>query len=114
MTAYLWLLKYLIPFIMGGLLFGGAAWKIQGGRLDSCKATQQLCLSANIDNTKTIEMMKEEAKKADKSCSDRLISKDQTIKKLKEIDNMRGKDETNNDNSTDDIYNALNGMWDNK
>ena len=98
------------------MLFGGGAWKIQGMRLDSCKKNEAVCLTANAENTKTITAQKAEIKKATESCSARITSKDNTIKKLKQIDNLSGtggkKNEATGVSSGDDILDALNGgMW---
>lgn len=109
-----YLIKWGIPFIIGGMLAGGAAWKIQGMRLDSCKSTATACLSANVENDKTIKALQADVDKADKTCQQRLASKDATIRKLKEIDDLRGRDETNPD-SGNPLRDAVNGMWrDNK
>lgn len=108
--TYLWLLKYILPFIIGGLLFGGTAWKIQGARLDSAKAKVSSCMDANKSNIESIEQLKKEIEGSNKSCQERLASKDLTIKRLKEIDKLRGKDE-NNPSSGDTLLDALNGMF---
>lgn len=110
MTAYLWLLKYIIPFVVGAVIFGGAAWEIQGVRLDKAKATLTVCTDANAENTATIAAQKAEIEKAGKSCQERLASKDSTIKKLKQIDDLRGIHETNHATGND-LRDALNGMW---
>jgi hypothetical protein len=112
--AFLWEYKfYIASFIIGGMLFGGGVWKIQGMRLDSCKKNCLVCLTANAENTKTITAQKAEIAKANKSCASRVDSKDKTIKKLKQIDNLSGtggkKDETTGVSSGDDILDALNG-----
>ena len=115
--AFLWQYKfYIASFIIGGMLIGGGAWKIQGQRLDVCKTQQKVCVSANEENSKTIIALKAEVKKATESCSARITSKDNTIKKLKQIDNLSGaggkKNETTGVSSGDDILDALNGgMW---
>lgn len=109
--AFLWQYKfYIASFVIGGMLFGGGAWKIQGMRLDTCKKNEAVCLTANAENTKTITAQKAEIKKATESCSARITSKDNTIKKLKQIDNLGGKkNEATGVSSGDDILDALNG-----
>jgi len=115
--AFLWEYKfYIASFIIGGMLFGGGAWKIRGIQVDSCKKKEAVYLTANAENTKTITAQKAEIKKATESCSARITSKDNTIKKLKQIDNLSGaggkKNETTGVSSGDDILDALNGgMW---
>jgi predicted Ser/Thr protein kinase len=111
MFPYWTFLKYGIPFLIGAVVFGGAAWKIQGMRLDTCKKTEAVCLTANVENTKTITALQTEVAKGNKTCEQRLASKDSTIKRLKQIDNLRGKDETNHATGND-LRDALNGLWD--
>lgn len=122
MTAILTFLgsywKYIVPFIIGGLLFGGGAWKIQGMRLDSCKKNEAVCLTANAENAKTITAQKAEIKKVTESCSARIKSKDKAIRKLKEIDNLKPGEVSNatgnntlGSNSGDSILDALAGMF---
>jgi len=114
MFPYWTLIKYGIPFIIGAMIFGGAAWKIQGVRLDNAKAFVVACESANKENIVTIEQLKKQAESFNKACEARLASKDGTIKKLRDIDALRGKDEKT-PTSGDPIRDALNGMWnDNK
>lgn len=110
MTAYLWLLKYIIPFIIGAVIFGGAAWKIQGIRLDNAKAAVVVCEQANSENTKTIELMKVEIEKNSLSCGKKLAGKDATINRLRQIDSLEVKGEKVVD-SGDAILDELNRMW---
>jgi hypothetical protein len=117
--AFLWQYKfYIASFIIGGMLFGGGAWKIQGMRLDSCKKNEAVCLTANAENAKTITAQKAEIKKATESCSARINSKDKAIRKLKEIDNLKPGEVSNatdnntvGSNSGDSILDALAGMF---
>jgi len=116
MFPYWTLIKYGIPFLIGVVIFGGAAWKIQGQRLDVCKTQQKVCVSANAENTLTIAAQKAEIEKLNKSCSARIESKNQTIRKLKQIDELNGgkTDEKGNpgtDSGGDDILCELNGMF---
>lgn len=110
MTAYLWLLKYVIPFVVGAVIFGGAAWKIQSIRLDNAKAAVVVCEQANSENTKTIELMKVEIEKNSLSCSKKLAGKDATINRLRQIDSLEVKGEKVVD-SGDAILDELNRMW---
>ncbi len=106
-----------IAICVGLLAVGfGSAWKIQGLRLDVCKKNEAVYLTANAENTLTIAAQKAEIEKLNKSCTARIASKDQTIRKLKQIDNLSGaggkKNETTGVSSGDDILDALNGgMW---
>lgn len=109
---YWTLFKYGIPFIIGGLLFGGAAWKYQGARLDSCQTKQQVCADANAENTKTITALQAEIAKGNQICQERLASKDRAINSMRTIDGMKGKkDEKGQVASDDPILNSLNGMF---
>ena len=119
--AFLWEYKfYIASFIIGGMLFGGGAWKIQGVRLDNAKATLTVCESANKENSITIEQLKVEAKSLNKSCEARIKSKDTVIKRLKDIDALTsenistGEDtanETVDNHNSDAIVSELNVMF---
>lgn len=119
MTAYLWLLKYIIPFVVGAVIFGGAAWEIQGARLDKAKATLTVCTDANKENSITIEQLKEQAKSLNKSCDARIKSKDTVIKRLKDIEaltseNISTGEDTNeavDNHNSDAIVSELNVMF---
>jgi len=120
MFPYWTFLKYGIPFLIGAVVFGGAAWKIQGVRLDNAKATLTVCESANKENSITIEQLKVEAKSLNKSCEARIKSKDTVIKRLKDIDALTsenistGEDtanETVDNRNSDAIVSELNVMF---
>jgi hypothetical protein len=114
MFPWFTVIKYGIPFLIGAMIAGGAAWKIQGVRLDSCRSTEQACLSANAENTKAITALQADITKGNKTCQERIASKDSAIKRLRDIDNMRGKDDKKVDaNSGDPILSELLRMWDN-
>jgi len=104
--------KYGIPFIIGGMLFGGFMWKIQDWRYSGDRAKLGACESANIENDTTILALKDSILKADKSCSERLANKDSTIKRLRDIDNLRGYDEAKPD-SGNPLRDQLNIMFGN-
>jgi hypothetical protein len=103
-------LKYIIPFVVGLSLGLGTAWKIQGWRYGGDRDKLVACEAANLTNQNAISNLKKDAAKGAESCEKRIKAKDDTIKKLKNIDNLRGKDEKNPD-SGDAIRDALNGMW---
>lgn len=119
--AFLWEYKfYIASFIIGGMLIGGGAWKIQGQRLDVCKTQQKVCVSANEENSKTITAQKAEIEKGNKSCEARIKSKDTVIKRLKDIDALTsenistGEDtanETVDNHNSDAIVSELNVMF---
>ena len=113
------LLKYGIPALVVVLL-GIALWA-QTQRLDSAKAkivtiTEQLSICQNV-NTTTVESCKkvsDDAKKAVTTCDKRLALKDETIRKLREINNMGGGSINANNNapsSGDSVLDALNSMF---
>lgn len=110
MFPYWTLMKYGIPFIIGAVIFGGSAWKIQSIRLDNAKAAVVVCEQANSENTKTIELMKVEIEKNSLSCSKKLAGKDATINRLRQIDSLEVKGEKVVD-SGDAILDELNRMW---
>jgi hypothetical protein len=88
----------------------GVAWSWQGARLDVCKKDNQVCVQANAENVATIDALKAEIAKGNKACEARLKSKDKALKRIQEIDKMRGKDEKNPD-SGNPLRDALNGMF---
>lgn len=88
----------------------GIAWSWQGARLDAVKTEMKVCKDANAENTATIDALKAEIAKGNKACDARLKSKDKALKRIQEIDKMRGKDEKNPD-SGNPLRDALNGMF---
>lgn len=106
--TYLWVIKYVCPFLIGGMLFGGVAWKIQDAKVIKAKSELAVVKDANAENIRTIDALKSEITKGNKSCQERLASKDATIRKLKEIDNMGGYNESN---GTNPLRDALNGLY---
>lgn len=115
MLPYLTLIRYGIPFVIGAILFGGSAWKIQGIRVDRLKGEVSICKEANLTNVQTIDTLKADIAKQDKTCQARLASKDSTINNLRSIDDLKGKkDDKGKVTSDDPILNHLNGMFSNK
>lgn len=106
-----------IAICVGLLAVGfGSAWKIQGLRLDVCKKNEAVYLTANAENTLTIAAQKAEIEKLNKSCSARIESKDQTIRKLKQIDELVPGGATDDDkkmdaDSSDPILGELGRMF---
>jgi len=114
MFPYLTLIKYGIPFIIGGLLFGGAAWKIQDWRYGGDRVKLEACSSANVENATTIEQLKKQAENFNKTCEQRIASKDSTIKKLRQIDELHGGNTNGQEmdaDSGDSVLNELRGMF---
>jgi len=88
--------KYIVPFVIGGVIFGGAAWKIRGlevnkvkADLSVCTEAKLVCTDANAENSKTITALQADIAKTNKSCASRINGKDQTIKRLKQIDELK-------------------------
>jgi C4-dicarboxylate-specific signal transduction histidine kinase len=87
----------------------GSAWWVQGQRVDRLKTEVSVCKDANKETLATVEQLKAQGEKSNKSCQERLASKDATIRKLKDIDDLRGKDEKNP--GANPLRDALNGMY---
>lgn len=98
-----------LALLAGGF---GSAWYIRGQTIDKLKLGAQVCQEANTEQDKTIKALQDGIVKADKSCQERLSSKDHAIKKLREIDALRGYDEKN-PASGNPLRDALNRMFDN-
>lgn len=107
-----------------GLLVGmilavvGVRWA-KDQQVKAVKVELQAAKDANESNLTTIAELKKEAENLNKSCTARVNIKDQTIKRLKQIDSLKGTvkhEEIGNKNivaggSGDDILDELNGMW---
>ena len=106
---YLKIALYVGLFIIGF----GMAWSWQGERLKVCREQQKVCVSANVENQNTISNLQGEVAKSNKSCAERLKSKDRALRELKEIDDLKGgAGEKSNSNPTGDaVLDALNRMW---
>ena len=85
----------------------GSAWWVQGQRVDRLKAEVSVCKDANAENIKTITALQAEIARGNKSCQERLASKDATIRRLQEIDNMGGHNEIDGTNPLRDALNSL-------
>jgi len=112
---WLKIIQYGVPAMLCFTLGFGAAWKIQGHRLDTCKtekaAIQQSfddCQNANAANAATIETMKNEIAVTNETCEKRLKSKSATISAIQKIDSLKGG--TDATDSTDAVLDALNGL----
>ena len=102
--------KYILPLVLGIAIGASVGWKIQQWRFGGDRVKLNACISANAEKDNTIKMQQEEVAKCNKSCQERLKSKDATLKKMRDIDNLRGKDEKN-PSSGDALLDALNGMY---
>lgn len=109
-------LKYIIPFIIGGILVGGAVWKIRGYEVGKLKGELSNCMVANAENTKTITALQAEIAKGNKTCEQRLKSKQGAINRLREIDDLKGASDGKKvgTDSNDPVLNQLRGMFGNK
>lgn len=113
-------LKYIIPSLcclLVGLAVGaGAAWKIRGYEVGKLKGEVSIYKDANAENTRTITALQAEIAKGNKACEQRLKSKDGTLKRLREIDDLKGagNGQKVGTDSDDPILNQLRGMFGNK
>jgi hypothetical protein len=124
--------KYIVSSLAALALGFGAAWFIQGVRLNyaksevlNLKSQIQICQDANVANQETIVKLKTEIESAQSLCESRLRVKDKVISRLKEIDALRAegrkrgsaeeeikKDEKGIDATVDDpILHELNRMF---
>jgi hypothetical protein len=121
---YLSVIKFLVPYLIGGLIVGGATWKIQGMRLDRAKLNLEqsqsqvvACQDANKSGQATIGALKKEIANAQSVCAVRLKVKENTIRTMKEIDDIKPKKVNNEKDSNvatgDVILDMLNSMFDN-
>jgi len=116
-------------FLVGSLIGGGAAWKIQAVRIGALEVeTQRLkqengaCALANGDNVASIEKLKGEIAQAGKLCGARLKARNDLATRLQQIDAIKTpevRDETGttqddgNGPAADPLLIELNGMWGN-
>ena len=130
------LLPYAVAFAIGAALAGGAAWMIQGARVDSAKAelsqtradlkvsqnNEKICEDTNKLNQATIGSLQEEVKSALQGCDSRLAAKDKTLKNLRRISELKpgvpkegineiGKNDSGLASSGDPLLDELNRMF---
>ena len=93
---YLQLVKILLPYLIGGAIAGGAAWMIQGARVDTAKADLKQsrtdltsCQDANASDQATIGLLKAEIGKLETTCTERVAAKETVITRIREIDALR-------------------------
>lgn len=104
--------KYGIPLLIAGIIGFGSAWKLQGLRLDSAKQRLSVVEQAKAVQDETIAALKDEVAKQDKTCRERLASKDRAINGLRGIDEIKPKvDNQGKPVSDDPLLRALNGMF---
>lgn len=124
--------KLIVSFLTALAVGFGAAWFIQGVRVDMKEAALQKkqveitalkkdlkdCQDANAANRETIEKLKAEVKSAHSLCKSRLGVKDETIARLRKIDALKGKKEVADEKGItavdDPILRELNRMFINK
>ncbi len=109
-----------IGLLVGMLLAGAGVWWAKDQQVKAVKVELQAAKDANEANLTTIAELKKEAENLNKSCTARIQTKDNTIKRLKYIDSLKPTGvtthETNNavtggSGGTDPIFDELNGMW---
>jgi|GEM_PF-4580567 len=106
-----------IGLLVGMILAGAGVWWARGQQVKAVKVELQAAKDANTTNLTTIAELKKEAENLNKSCTARIETKDQTIKRLKYIDGLTPTgviNETDNavaGGSGDAILDELNGMW---
>lgn len=76
--------------------------------IKSLKADYKLCNDANISNMDVIRKMNSDIKKSETLCEKRLKLKEETLRKIKKITELKGDDESS---SNDPVLNLLNKMW---
>jgi len=106
-----------IGLLVGMLLAGAGVWWAKDQQVKAVKVELQAAKDANGSLEKAKESLEEEVKKMDKSCAARINSKDTTIRRLKEIEELKpgvltneADNDTGSDNSGDPILDALNGV----
>lgn len=90
--------KYIVSSVAALAVGFGAAWYIQGIRveyakseIEDLKSQIERCQAANETNQETIGNLKIEIESAQSLCKSRLGVKDKIITKLREIDALKGK-----------------------
>jgi hypothetical protein len=93
------------------------AWLRIGGLKSDLKTAQgnfNQCAQTNKSNTDTIKALQGEVDTGAKSCESRLAVKEQTIRRLRAIDQLKGDTDekvANYTSSGSDLLNELNRMW---
>lgn len=115
------ILDYLKGGIIGlliGMIFAGASvWWAKDQQVKAVKVELQTAKDANASLETAKELLKDEVKRMNESCTARINNKDRTINRLREIDSLKpGKVNNNETNSIagnrgDPILDALNDMW---
>lgn len=89
--------KLIVSSLVALAIGFGAAWFMQGVRVNyakseilNLKSQIERCQDANKTNQETIGKLKDEVESAHILCSSRLGVKDKVIKRLKEIDSLKG------------------------
>ena len=100
--GYLQIAKLLFPYLIGAVIAGGAAWKIQGIRIDvlknqiTLKNTEILsCQDANDACGETVKKLKSNLQAAEAKCENRLSAKNKVVDRIREIDELKPDPEAN-------------------
>jgi hypothetical protein len=108
----------IIGLIVGMILAGAGVWWAKDQQVKAVQVELQAAKDANQTNLTTIAELKKEAENLNKSCTERIQTKDNTIKRLKYIDSLKPTGvtthETNNTvagGSGDAILDELNGLY---
>ncbi len=93
--AWLTVLKFLAPFLIGGAIAGGAIWTIRGAQVDSEKAARQqvqtqltTCQDTNKTYQGTVAALESDVKKCQGTCSQRIALKEATMNRIRQIDDL--------------------------
>ncbi|MDM7320233.1 MAG: hypothetical protein P3W91_000725 [Fervidobacterium sp.] len=107
------LLRLAIAGTFVGVVVGFVAgWKIREDRIKLFETKLKQCEDVNIQNQKTIEELKQALEKQAKACAKRVKMKEETIKRLKEIDELKpGGNENESGSHNDTILDELNSMF---
>ncbi len=93
---YLQIARILCPYLIGAVIAGGCAWKIQGIRMDALKnrlAVQKAeilsCQDANKVCGETIIKLKADIQKATANCEKRISVRNELMDRIREIDELK-------------------------
>jgi len=93
-------------FLAGGTL----AWKYQGTRLDKCQVELTVCHDVGKRNEATIEKMSADRARAESICQKQLGVKEDTARKVRDIDE-EPKGDAHENADTDHIISALDRLF---
>ena len=112
MFPYWTFIKYGIPLLIGLIIGGFVISKIDNITINKLKKENAAYETVNKTNQETIFTLQDRLSKEQETCNTRLKNKDNTINKLKKVDNLKPGEI--NEKDTDDpstILGTLNGLW---